>query len=69
MEQSVSEADYVLIVCIPIYKSKSDTRKGGEVTKFILFQDSYYQKEMKESLFFCMRLPIGHIILKPTIFP
>lgn len=29
MEKSVSDADYVLIVCTPTYKSKSDSRKGG----------------------------------------
>lgn len=29
MEQSVINADYVLIVCTPTYKEKSDARKGG----------------------------------------
>jgi len=29
MEQSVSMADYVLIICTPLYKEKSDARKGG----------------------------------------
>lgn len=29
MEQSVSNVDYVLIICTPTYKSKSDMRKGG----------------------------------------
>lgn len=29
MEQSVSDVDYVLIICTPTYKSKSDMRKGG----------------------------------------
>lgn len=29
MEKSISDADYVLIVCTPTYKSKSDLRKGG----------------------------------------
>lgn len=29
MEQSVSDADYVLIICTPTYKRKSDMRKGG----------------------------------------
>lgn len=29
MEQSISNVDYVLIICTPIYKSKSDMRKGG----------------------------------------
>lgn len=29
MEQSVTNADYVLIICTPTYKEKSDTRKGG----------------------------------------
>lgn len=29
MEQSISEADYVLIVCTPSYKEKSDNRAGG----------------------------------------
>lgn len=29
MEQSISNSDYVLIICTPTYKSKSDTRKGG----------------------------------------
>ena len=29
MEQSISESDYVLIICTPAYKEKSDNRKGG----------------------------------------
>ena len=29
MEQSISNSDYVLIICTPTYKSKSDARKGG----------------------------------------
>ena len=29
MEQSVANADYVLIICTPTYKKKSDARKGG----------------------------------------
>lgn len=29
MEQSVSGVDYVLIICTPTYKNKSDTRRGG----------------------------------------
>lgn len=29
MEQAIAGADYVLIVCTPKYKSKSDGRKGG----------------------------------------
>lgn len=29
MEQSVTNADYVLIICTPTYKEKSDSRKGG----------------------------------------
>lgn len=29
MEQSISDMDYVLIICTPTYKTKSDARKGG----------------------------------------
>ena len=29
MEHSISEADYVLIICTPTYKSKANNRKGG----------------------------------------
>ena len=29
MEKSVTSADYVLIICTPTYKKKSDARKGG----------------------------------------
>ncbi len=29
MEQSISDADYVLIICTPSYKRKSDCRLGG----------------------------------------
>lgn len=29
MEQSVSESDYVLVICTPIYKQKADHRSGG----------------------------------------
>lgn len=29
MEQSISNVDYVLIICTPAYKRKSDMRKGS----------------------------------------
>ena len=29
MEQSISESDYVLIICTPSYKEKADNRRGG----------------------------------------
>ena len=29
MEQSIVSADYVLIICTPVYKEKADNRKGG----------------------------------------
>ena len=29
MEQSITNADYVLIICTPTYKEKADNRKGG----------------------------------------
>lgn len=29
MEQSIASADYVLIICTPTYKAKSDKRRGG----------------------------------------
>ncbi|MDM8293465.1 toll/interleukin-1 receptor domain-containing protein [Faecalicoccus pleomorphus] len=29
MEESISNVDYVLVICTPIYKTKSDARKGG----------------------------------------
>lgn len=29
MEQSISNADYVLVICTPAYKQKSDKRSGG----------------------------------------
>ena len=29
MEQQITQADYVLIICTPLYKEKSDSRKGG----------------------------------------
>ncbi len=29
MEKSIADADYVLIICTPTYKKKSDERKGG----------------------------------------
>lgn len=29
MEQQISNADYVLIICTPTYKQKSDSRRGG----------------------------------------
>ena len=29
MDQSISDSDYVLIICTPVYKVKSDARKGG----------------------------------------
>ena len=29
MEQQITNADYVLIICTPTYKQKSDSRKGG----------------------------------------
>ena len=29
MEKSISDSDYVLVICTPKYKEKSDNRKGG----------------------------------------
>lgn len=29
MEQSITAADYVLIICTPVYKEKADNRQGG----------------------------------------
>lgn len=29
MEKSITEADYVLIICTPTYKKKADSRTGG----------------------------------------
>lgn len=29
MEQSITDADHVLVICTPTYKEKSDARKGG----------------------------------------
>lgn len=29
MEKSITEADYVLIICTPLYKEKADKRQGG----------------------------------------
>src|SRR6266545_6910363 len=29
MERSVRESDYVIVICTPIYKAKSDERRGG----------------------------------------
>lgn len=29
MEQSITDADYVLIICTPVYKEKADKRTGG----------------------------------------
>lgn len=29
MEQSIADSDYVLVICTPTYKKKSDARKGG----------------------------------------
>ncbi len=35
MEQSIANSDYVLIICTPTYKSKSDERKGALAMKDI----------------------------------
>lgn len=44
MEESVSSADYVLIVCTPAYKVKADARVGGVGYEGHIISDELYSK-------------------------
>lgn len=44
MEQSVSAADYVLIVCTPTYKRKADGREGGVGYEGHIISNELYSK-------------------------
>lgn len=44
MEESVTSADYVLIVCTPTYKAKADARVGGVGYEGHIISDELYSK-------------------------
>lgn len=44
MEESVTSADYVLIVCTPAYKAKADARVGGVGYEGHIISDELYSK-------------------------
>lgn len=44
MEESVTSADYVLIVCTPTYKAKADARCGGVGYEGHIISDELYSK-------------------------
>ena len=44
MEQSISESDYVLIICTPNYKRKSDARVGGVGYEGHIISDELFSK-------------------------
>lgn len=44
MEQSITAADYVLIICTPLYKEKADNRKGGVGYEGHIITEELYSK-------------------------
>lgn len=44
MEQSIKSAAYVLIICTPTYKAKSDSRKGGVGYEGHIISDELFSK-------------------------
>lgn len=44
MEQSITTADYVLIICTPLYKKKADNRKGGVGYESHIITEELYSK-------------------------
>ncbi len=44
MEQSITTADYVLIICTPLYKEKADNRKGGVGYEGHIITEELYSK-------------------------
>ena len=44
MEQSITTADYVLIICTPLYKKKADNRKGGVGYEGHIITEELYSK-------------------------
>ena len=44
MEQSITTADYVLIICTPLYKKKADNRKGGGGYEGHIITEELYSK-------------------------
>lgn len=48
MEESVTSADYVLIVCTPTYKAKADARVGGVGYEGHIISDELYSKRNEQ---------------------
>jgi hypothetical protein len=44
MEQSITSADYVMVICTPTYKEKSDTRIGGVGYEGHIISDELFSK-------------------------
>lgn len=44
MERSITAADYVLIICTPLYKKKADNRKGGVGYEGHIITEELYSK-------------------------
>lgn len=44
MEESVTSADYVLIICTPTYKKKADDRIGGIGYEGHIISDDLYSR-------------------------
>lgn len=44
MEQGITKADYVLILCTPTYKKKADERKAGVGTETLIISPDVYTK-------------------------
>ena len=49
MEQSITAADFVLIICTPLYKQKADRRMGGA---------GYEGHIISDEIFKCVKMPV-----------
>lgn len=64
MEQAVSTADKVIIVCTPIYKQKADSREGGVGYEGNIITDELYKGIARKFIPIVRKGPIDNVLPK-----
>ena len=65
MEQSITAADFVLIICTPLYKQKADRRMGGAGYEGHIISDELFQKHNERKFIPVIRKG-DHLTAMPT---
>lgn len=65
MEQSIAAADFVLIICTPLYKQKADRRMGGAGYEGHIISDELFQKHNERKFIPVIRKG-DHLTAMPT---